>query len=229
MTLTHEQFLAMVDHSILKPETTPEETVAQAIEVAKVGVFSVCVKSNQVSQVFQALQNYDTKIAAVVGFPHGNSSVRVKITEALEACQNGAEEIDVVADFSNLLSNNDVVVRNEVIAMAEFAREVKASYPFVKIKVILESALFNKEKLQEICSQFGWWDPSRNIDFLKTSTGFHPSGGATVESVSILSNFGHTETKASGGVRSKEDAILFVEAGATRLGCGSTIAVAEQF
>lgn len=221
-----EDFLGMVDHSILRPETTVEEVVREALEVAEAGVFSVCVKPSDVRAVANALEGHSTEVGTVIGFPHGNSTVEVKILEALTAVQEGAVEVDVVANFARLIGTEKDMM-GEVEDIQKFCDALSSEFPHrdICVKVIIETAYFPEDRLAAVASALAGTD----VDFLKTSTGFAHEG-ATVETVSILKQHGEPKlVKASGGVRSAEDAVQFVKAGATRLGCSSTLKVAEEF
>lgn len=224
-TLTADDFLGMVDHSILRPEVSRSEVVAEVKEVAALGTFSVCVKPVHVQVVAEALQGTGTLVGAVVGFPHGNTPFHVKVVEGLQAMRDGAVELDVVADFSEFREGSEAI-KAEVQRTIEFARAMKTFNSDVVVKVILESAYFDSETLAEICSHYRGADV---IDFVKTSTGFAPVGGATVEAVRVMAEHSGRPVKASGGVSSAADARAFVEAGATRLGCGKTALVVEDF
>lgn len=223
--MTAADFLGMVDHSILRPEVSRSEVVAEVKEVAALGAFSVCVKPVHVEAVAEALRDTDTLVGAVVGFPHGNTPLDVKFYEGMRTIQDGAVELDVVADFSEFREGSEAI-KAEVERTIEFAKAMKELLPTVVVKVILESSYFDAETLAEICSHYKGADA---IDFVKTSTGFAPTGGATVEAIRVMAEHSGRPVKASGGVTSAADAIAFVEAGATRLGCGKTALVAEDF
>lgn len=223
MLLSKEKFLGMVDHSILRPETSEKDAVAESLKLAKAGVFSVCVKPSQVRAVSEALEGEDTLVTTVVGFPHGNSSIHVKVLEGSRAIHDGAVELDIVADYSKLLGSDEDILE-EVRDLNYFCEQV-SDFNDILVKVIIETSHFSEEQLIKVVKALA----ESKVDFLKTSTGFS-SGGATVESVSILKEFGSPkQVKASGGVKSAADAQKFVDAGATRLGCSSTLEVAEQF
>lgn len=226
MKLSKTTFLGQVDHSILRPETTVIEAVAEAVRLAELGVFSVCVKPNQVFAVSQALAGTATHTTTVVSFPHGNSSVGTKEVEGLRALNSGAVELDVVADYSAFLSGDEELMAQEVTNLVYFAKQMKFRRSGVIVKVILETGYFTARQLRVVAALF---QNTPEIDFLKTSTGFAPTGGATVKSVRILKEYsGGKAIKASGGVGSLADAEKFIEAGATRLGCSKTEAVVNE-
>lgn len=225
-SLSATDFLGMVDHSILRPETSAAQTVEEAVRLAKLGVFSICVKSNQVGHVARALAIYDTIPKAVISFPHGSTAINIKIFEGRQAIADGAVEVDVVADYSRLLSDDRDEVNSEVQDLISFASAMKFADPSVVVQVILETGYFSDKKLKAVASLF---HDTPEIDFLKTSTGFASVGGATPESIRILKKYsGGKAVKASGGVKSLADAKLFIEAGATRLGCSRTEAVVDE-
>ena len=216
----------MVDHSILRPETTVDETVKQSVAVAGLGVFSVCVKPVHVRAVAEALEGVSTLVTTVIGFPHGNAPMVVKMAEGEQAIVDGAVELDIVADYSTFFEGPEAT-REEADRIEEFAVRMKELNPRVLVKVILETGYFTEEQIRVIAGAFA---DKTHVDFLKTSTGFAPVGGATVEAVRALYEGSNGKNvKASGGVTSATDAQVFVDAGATRLGCGKTALVAESF
>lgn len=204
-----------IDHTILKPETTKEQ-VAQILAEAKEYDFaSVCVNPTWVAYAAQELKDSDVKVCTVIGFPLGANTPAVKAFETKDAIENGADEIDMVINIGALKSKNDELVLEDIQA-------VVAASGDKLVKVIIETCLLTDEEKVKACEL----SKEAGADFVKTSTGFS-TGGATVEDVALMRKTVGPDmgVKASGGARSYEDAIAFIEAGATRIGASSGVAI----
>ncbi|WP_105117097.1 deoxyribose-phosphate aldolase [Streptococcus suis] len=204
-----------IDHTILKPETTKEQ-VAQILAEAKEYDFaSVCVNPTWVAYAAQELKDSDVKVCTVIGFPLGANTPVVKAFETQNAIENGADEIDMVINIGALKSKNDELVLEDIKA-------VVAASGDKLVKVIIETCLLTEEEKVKACQL----SKEAGADFVKTSTGFS-TGGATVEDVALMRKTVGPDmgVKASGGARSYEDAIAFIEAGATRIGASSGVAI----
>lgn len=198
----------MIDHTLLRPEATTGDVAALCAEAADLGVKAVCVSPSQLPLPPGALAG-GIALAAVCGFPSGAHTAEVKASEAARAARDGADEIDVVVDLGLAAAADWGGVEAELAV-------VRAAAPAAVLKVILESALLDDDALVAACRAA----ESAGADFVKTSTGFHPSGGATIHAVEVMAaTVGRRlGIKASGGIRSAEDALAMVAAGATRLG-----------
>ncbi|MDG4505352.1 deoxyribose-phosphate aldolase [Streptococcus suis] len=204
-----------IDHTILKPETTKEQ-VAQILAEAKEHDFaSICVNPTWVAYAAQELKDSDVKVCTVIGFPLGANTPAVKAFETKDAIENGADEIDMVINIGALKSKNDELVFEDIQA-------VVAASGDKLVKVIIETCLLTEEEKVKACQL----SKEAGADFVKTSTGFS-TGGATVEDVALMRKTVGPDmgVKASGGARSYEDAIAFIEAGATRIGASSGVAI----
>ena len=197
----------MIDHTLLRPEATVDDVAALCREAAELGVKAVCVSPSQLPLTT------DVTVAAVCGFPSGAHTAEVKATEAARAARDGASEIDVVVDLGLAAAGDWTGIEAELSV-------VRASVPDVVLKVIVESALLDDDALAAACRAA----EAAGADFVKTSTGFHPSGGATTHAVEVMAATvgGRLGVKASGGIRSADDAVAMVAAGATRLGTSRT-------
>jgi deoxyribose-phosphate aldolase len=205
----------MIDHTLLKPEATRGELTRMCDEAKQYGFATVCVNSTNIPFVARQLRGSTVKPIAVVGFPLGAASAQAKAYEAKEAVRAGAEEIDMVINIGALKSKDYLEVYDDI------CRVVQASHP-KKVKVIIEtSALTDEEKV--IASALS---KAAGAAFVKTSTGFG-SGGATVEDIELIRKVvgQDMEIKASGGIRTKEDAEAMVKAGATRIGASASVAI----
>ena len=203
----------IIDHTILKPEATHQDVARIVEEGARVGTYSVCVSPSMLPlDVPERL-----KVACVVGFPSGAVKANVKAFEAKQAIADGADEIDVVINIALAKEAKFDQVEDEI-------RAVRAEIPAGKIlKVIIESAALTDEEIVAVCRAA----VAAGADFVKTSTGFHPAGGASVHAVELMrqtvgENVG---VKASGGIRDAQTAIAMIEAGANRLGVSATAAI----
>jgi deoxyribose-phosphate aldolase len=202
-----------VDHTLLKPEATAADVAALVEEAARLGVYSICV-----SPSFLPLDVPDgLKVATVCGFPSGKHHSEVKAAEAAQAVANGADEVDMVIDVGAAKARDFDLVRADIAAV-----RAAAPRPTV-LKVIVESAVLSDHELVEACRAAR----DAGADYVKTSTGFHPAGGATVHAVRSMADTvgGQLGVKASGGIRTAADALAMIQAGATRLGLSGTASV----
>lgn len=206
----------LIDHTLLKPEATAADVQALIAEGAELGVYSVCVSPSKLPLEVPA----GLKVAVVCGFPSGAHTSEAKAAEAAQSIELGADEIDMVIDISAAKEGRFNDVQADVAA-------VRAVIPAPKVlKVIIESAALTDDEIVGVCRAA----VAAGADFVKTSTGFHPAGGATVEAVRLMKQTvgDAAEVKASGGVRTLAAAQAMVEAGATRLGLSSSAAILAQ-
>jgi len=217
---TRGQLAALVDHTLLKPEATNADVVALVTEAAELGVYAVCVSPSMVPVAIEA-GGGGVRVAAVAGFPSGKHVSAVKAREAALAAASGASEIDMVIDVGAALDGDLDSVRSDIEA-------VRAAVPAAVLKVIVESAVLlgqDGRTLADVCRAA----EDAGADFVKTSTGFHPAGGASVRAVALMTETvgGRLGIKASGGIRTAADAVAMLDAGATRLGLSGTRAVLD--
>ncbi|MGI6782146.1 MAG: deoxyribose-phosphate aldolase [Acholeplasmataceae bacterium] len=206
-----------IDHTKLGPTVTKKDIKKLVEEAKKYEFFSVCVNTTFVKYAKELVQGSNVKVATVIGFPHGTHTVSVKAFETEEAIKDGADEIDMVINVGAMKEGNHQLILDEIKAV------VKAAQGRV-VKVILETCYLTKEeiaKASQLCVK-------AKAHFVKTSTGFG-TGGATVEDVELIEETvkGKAEIKASGGIRTYEDAMAMIEAGATRLGASKGVEIME--
>ena len=203
----------MIDHTILSPEASPHDVARLCAEANELRVAAICI-SPSLLPIPNGWLDAGIAIAAVCGFPSGAHVAEVKAEEARRAVGAGATEIDMVINLGAACSGDWNVVHRE---MAAVRAAVGAS---VTLKVIVESAVLDSEQLVRACEEA----ERAGADFVKTSTGFHPAGGATVEAVRQMAVTvgGRLGVKASGGIRTAADAVAMINAGATRLGTSRT-------
>jgi deoxyribose-phosphate aldolase len=207
--------LAMViDHTLLTPEATAADIVAFCAEADELAVGAVCVSPNWVSLAHKSTR---TPVASVVGFPSGSHLSVTKASEAARAVSDGASEIDMVANLGWIAGGDWSKVENEV---AEVRKAIGAH---IVLKVILETGLWSSEQIAAACEH----SVSGGADYVKTSTGFHKVGGASLEAVQTMRNVVGADigVKASGGIRTTADALAMIEAGASRIGASATRAI----
>lgn len=204
----------MIDHTLLAPEATPDDVRRLCDEAAELGVAAVCVSPSMVAVAVDALAGGSPAVASVVGFPSGAHLPAIKAAEAATAVGDGAAEIDVVAGLGLVTADDRVGL------VAELASVRAVAPPPVVLKVIVESALLADDQLAWVCRAA----VDAGADMVKTSTGFHPAGGATTHAVRHMRAVVGPDVgvKASGGIRDAATALAMVEAGASRLGASRT-------
>jgi deoxyribose-phosphate aldolase len=209
---TRTDVARMTDHTLLKPEATKEDVAALVAEAQDLGVLAICVSPSMLP-----LQADGLVVATVCGFPSGKHTSTVKAAEAAESVAAGADEVDMVIDLGAARSGDWDAVRADIAA-------VRAAVPAPKVlKVIIESAALTDEQVVAACEA----SEAAGADFVKTSTGFHPAGGASAHAVALMAKTvgGRLGVKASGGIRTAEQAREMIEAGATRLGLSGSAVV----
>ncbi len=204
-----------IDHTILKPETTQEQVEKILSEAKEYDFASVCVNPTWVSLAAESLKDSDVKVCTVIGFPLGANTSAVKAFETKDAIANGADEIDMVINVGALKAENDALVLDDIKAVVDASGDKL-------VKVIIETCLLTDDEKVRACQL----SKEAGADYVKTSTGFS-TGGATVADVALMRKTVGPDmgVKASGGARSYEDAIAFIEAGASRIGASSGVAI----
>lgn len=214
---TKKQVAKSIDHAVLKPEMTNTDLKKHAQMCIENNVFSMCVKPCDISGAKTLLKDSNVKVSCVLSFPHGADAISVKAFQAKQAIKDGTDEIDMVMNIGKFLSGDFEYVVNDIRAVVEVAHLNN-----VLVKVIQESGYLSLEQIAKACEL----SYKAGADFVKTSTGFGP-GGAKLEYIKVMEETvgDKMQVKASGGIRTWEDAIAFLEQGADRLGVGSTEAV----
>ncbi len=203
---------ALVDHTLLKPEATKADVRRVCDEAGKLGCGAVCVNAEWVGRAVRALDGSGVRVAATVGFPLGASGLSAKAAEARLAALDGADELDMMIALGLVRGADWRAVEDEVAA-------VVSAVPGRLVKVILETAALNAAEIERAART----SVAGGAKMVKTSTGFHPSGGATIERVRLLRATVGSEigVKASGGIRTAEVALAMLAAGADRIGASS--------
>ncbi|GAB2512547.1 Deoxyribose-phosphate aldolase [Corynebacterium atrinae] len=203
-----------IDHTLLKPEATPAQVAALIDEAAALHTYSICVSPS----MLPVTTPEDVKVATVCGFPSGAVHSEIKAAEAALSAEQGADEVDMVINLANAVQDDFDAVEADI-------RAVREAIPTTLLKVILETAALTDEQVTQCCLAA----ERAGADFVKTSTGFHPAGGASVHAIELMNAAvgGRLGIKASGGIRDTETALAMLAAGATRLGCSSSADVLE--
>jgi deoxyribose-phosphate aldolase len=216
---TAKEVAATIDHAVLKPMQTEQDVIKNAQMCIKRGVKSMCVRPCDVALTAKQLKGSGIDVSVVIGFPHGSNRSETKALEAKLAIQDGAKELDMVMNIGKFLSGNHDYVKKDIEAVVAEAKKAGAL-----VKVILETCYLSKEQVATACKIA----EAAGADFVKTSTGFG-DGPATPEVIDIMiKTVGKTMgVKASGGIRSWDTAVGYLNQGCTRLGVGSTEAVLD--
>ncbi len=227
--LTPAALAAMIDHTILKAEATLTDVDKVLAECRMHNFASACINPIFVKQAQQKLAGSASRVCTVAGFPIGSNKSTIKAIEASSAVKDGAAEVDLVAHLPYLAAGDLESARNEYL---EVARAARAASPAVILKLIIESAYLlalpgeaGERAIETACIAAR----QAGFDFVKTSTGFHPAGGASVRAVELMAKYGGgLKIKASGGIRTLADAKAMIAAGATRLGCSAGVAIMAE-
>lgn len=223
--MNNAELAKMIDHTILKANATQSDIEKLCEEAKKYNFASVCVNPYWVPLASDLLKNSTVKVCTVIGFPLGATSSESKASETEIAILQGADEVDMVINVGAIKNNQTDIVEKDILAVVNSARKTgKAQNKNITVKVILETCYLTKDEIKNACL----CAKNAGADFVKTSTGFG-TGGATVEDVKLMKETvgSSMEVKASGGIRDYETAIKMTEAGATRLGTSSGIAIVE--
>lgn len=205
---------AMIDHAVLKPTQTERDVVDACTIARREKVATVCVKPFYVPDCARLLKDSGVGTSTVIGFPHGGQAPEVKVSTALTALRDGATELDMVINIGALIERDYATIEKEIASVVGVGHASEAT-----VKVILETAYLDDAQ-KAIAAQIA---VASGADYVKTSTGFGPEG-ATVEDVRLLRSVVGPKVgvKASGGIRTLDDALAMIEAGASRLGTSST-------
>jgi deoxyribose-phosphate aldolase len=219
--LTYEDVAKTIDHSLLRPELDDQFIDDGCRLAAKYEVASVCCRPADVPRAVELLAGTSVAVGTVIGFPHGGTTTEVKVFEAEQALRSGATELDMVINIGALRSGRDAYVRDEIAAIVAVAHPAGAI-----VKVILENAYLDDEQKVRGCKLV----EAAGADFVKTSTGFAPTG-ATHEDLALMrrSVSPHIGVKAAGGVRTLDALLAVMELGVTRIGATATATILDDF
>lgn len=207
-----------IDSTLLKSTSSSKDIEKLCNDAIKYGFATVCVNPCYVLYASKLLSNTNVKVCTVIGFPLGANTTKVKVLEAEDAINNGADELDMVINIGFLKDHNYDYVKREIYELRKIAKDKI-------LKVIIETCYLTEEeiiKMTEICNETG-------VDFIKTSTGFG-SRGASFDDIEIINKYKNNKlrVKASGGIRTKEDALKYIEFGVSRIGTSNAIGMMEE-
>lgn len=210
-----------LDHTLLSPTATLTDIDALCAEAVEHGFAAVCIAPTYVEQSAAAVRDGGVRVATVIGFPLGYATTDTKLHEAREALAMGASELDMVQHLGSVKAGDWDYLREEAQRMIMLVQSKGAV-----LKIILETAALTDDEIIRCCDIYA----PLGVQFLKTSTGFHPSGGATIHAVKILrSHLPHSiQIKASGGIRTFDFAKELIDAGATRIGASASVALVRE-
>lgn len=219
--LSVEQLAGMIDHTFLKPYGTNTDIIKLCVEARNYGFAMVAINPAEVETCVELLRGSNVRVGAAIGFPLGQNTVESKAFETRDAIEKGATEIDTVINVRALQKGDVETIRREIEDMVSICRPKG-----VICKVILETCYLTDEEKETVC----WIAKSAGVDFVKTSTGFG-TAGATVADIALMRGIVGDKigVKASGGVRDLEAALAMIDAGATRIGTSSGVAIVEAY
>lgn len=211
-------YAKMIDHTLLKTDAQKKDLDKLLLEAKKYNFMSVCVSPIWVKYAAEQLKDTNVKVCTVIGFPQGATPTEVKVFETKNAIENGATEVDMVIPVGVLKDKDYIAVENDIRAVVEAAKSKALT------KIIIETCLLTDEEKIMACKL----SKSAGADFVKTSTGFS-TAGATVKDIRLMRETVGEQmgVKASGGVRSREDADAMIKAGATRIGTSNGVKIVE--
>ena len=212
-----------IDHTLLDATATSEHIKELCGEAVSFGFHTVCVNGRWVALAAELLHGSNVAVGGVVSLPLGGNSTKAKVFQAKDAIMAGADELDMVADLAAIVESDAKYLADQLGAVLKVCRSMR---PAVILKVIIESAALSDEQKRFACRIAN----DCGVDFVKTSTGLHPAGGAMVEDVKLMKETAvNCLIKAAGGIRTAEQVIAMIEAGADRIGTSAGVQIINQF
>lgn len=220
---TKKDLARYFDHTLLDCMAGQQDIRRICEEAVQYGFYAVCIQPRWVKLCADILRGSDIKVVSVAGFPFGTNLSKAKAYEADAVIMDGADEVDMVADLASIVAQDSAYLHRELNAVLAVCRRMK---PPVVLKVIIESAALNREQIHFVCRIA----QEAGVDYIKTSTGFHKAGGARIEDVRLMAAAApQCRIKAAGGIKTAQEALAFIEAGAARIGSSSSVQILEQF
>lgn len=221
--MDEKQFAGLIDHTLLDPAATTEQIEQVCKEALEFGFHTVIVNPRWLGRAAERLHGSRVQVGGVVSLPLGADSTKIKVVQAKEAIFAGADEIDMVADLAAIIEGDSKYLRDQLQAVLNVCRSMR---PPVVLKVIIESAALSNEQKVFACQIAD----GCGVDFVKTSTGLHAAGGATVDDIKLMKEAApNCKIKAAGRIRTAKQAIEMLEAGAERIGTSAGVQIVEQF
>jgi len=220
---TKEELAGFIDHTFLSADALRGDIERVCAEAVEYGFHSVCVLPRWISLAADILHGTKVKVDGVAGFPLGADSAKIKVAQAEDVIMAGADEIDMVADIAAIMEVDRKCLAKELSEVLKVCRSMK---PAVLLKVIIESAVLNDEQIVFACNVA----QDVGVDFVKTSTGFNPAGGANADDVRLMAQTAvKCKIKAAGGIRTTAQALEMIEAGASRIGTSASVQIIQDF
>ena len=220
--ISSKELAGCIDHTLLSATATSEQIKQLCQEAKTYGFYSVCVNPRWVALAVEELHGCKVKVCSVVSFPQGTDSTKIKAAQARNAIMAGADEIDMVADLAAIIQGDWRYLFGQLQAVLKVCRAMR---PAIVLKVIIESAALNKEQKTFACRIAD----KCGVDFVKTSTGMNPAGGATIEDIKLIREAApNCKIKAAGGIKTCKQAIEMLEAGAERIGTSSGVQIINE-
>ncbi|MHC4556213.1 MAG: deoxyribose-phosphate aldolase [Planctomycetota bacterium] len=223
MIVDEKQLAGCIDHTLLDATAVEEQIERLCQEAKDYGFHTVCVNGRWVALVAEMLAGSKVAVGGVVSLPLGADSTGIKVAQAKDAIWAGADEIDMVADLAAIIDSDSKYLVKQLRSVLRLCRSMK---PAVMLKVIIESAALNYDQKIFACQIA----QEVSVDFIKTSTGLHPAGGATIEDIKLMKEAApNCKIKAAGGIRTAKQAIEMLDAGAERIGTSCGVQIIQEF
>ncbi|MHC4552612.1 MAG: deoxyribose-phosphate aldolase [Planctomycetota bacterium] len=223
MNLTQQELAKFFDHTLLDSAAVEADIRALCEQAVQYGFFTACVQPRWVALCADILRGTDVKVCSVAGFPFGTDSAKIKAAQAEEVIMAGADEVDMVADIAAIKSGDESYLRRDMKSVLDVCRSMK---PVVPLKVIIEANVLTTDQIRFVCriaQEVG-------VDFVKSNTGFHKSGGAQLQAVQLMiESAPGCKVKASAGIKTLAQTIQFIEAGVSRIGSSASVQIMEEF
>lgn len=221
--MDEKKLAGSIDHTLLSPTAISDDIKRLCDEAKSYGFCSVSVNQRWISFAAELLHGSAVKVGSVISLPFGADSTKAKLEATKDAIFAGADEIDIVADLAAIIQADNRYLTNQFHQVLKVCRSMR---PAVVLKVIIEAAALSEQQKRFACEIAD----RCQVDFIKTSTGFHPAGGATIEDIKLIKKWApHCKVKAAGGIKTYQQAIDMLEAGADRIGTSSGVQIIEQF
>jgi deoxyribose-phosphate aldolase len=221
--ISDKQLAGCIDHTLLDATATKEQIEQLCQEAIDFGFHTVCVNGRWVALAAELLAGSKVAVGGVVSLPLGAETTKIKVAQAKEAIFAGADEIDMVADLAAIIEGNSKYLQSQIQAVLKVCRSMR---PAVVLKVIIESAALTHDQKIFACQAAD----RCGVDFIKTSTGMNPAGGATIEDIKLMKETApNCKIKAAGGIRTAKQALEMLAAGAERIGTSSSVQMINEF
>jgi deoxyribose-phosphate aldolase len=221
--ISEKQLAGCIDHTLLDATATSAQIEKLCDEADEFGFHSVCVNGRWVNFAAERLAKSRVAVGGVVSLPLGADSTKIKVAQAKDAIFAGADEIDMVADLAAIIEGDSKYLQHQLQSVLKVCHSMR---PAVILKVIIESAALNDEQIIFACQIA----QKVGVDFIKTSTGLNPAGGATVQAIKLMKETApRCKIKAAGGIRTAEQALDMLNAGAERIGASSSVKIITEF